>query len=176
VICRKAADYMPPIESLTRRGAPRAVIDTNAVLDWLVFGNACALRLGDSVRRGEWAWCASAPMLDELRAVLNRPLLERWEAARKLALTMDVVAWVAAEPLACAVPHRQHLLLCRDPADQKFIDLAVHCAPCWLVTRDRALLALRRRAGVRGVVIATPEQWHAQWLAQPRPHEIPATP
>ncbi len=161
---------------MTPLAAPRVVIDTNAMLDWLVFGNPCALRLGDSVRRGEWAWCASPSMLDELRAVQNRPLLERWEPARKLALTIDVAAWIAAQPLERTLPPRQHLLLCRDAADQMFIDLALHCAPCWLVTRDRALLALRRRASVRGVVIATPEGWHARSLAQRRPHEIAATP
>jgi len=43
-----------------------------------------------------------------------------------------------------------------------FIDLAVASAPSWLVTRDRALLALRRRAAARGVVVATPEQWLRQ--------------
>src|SRR5688572_28505911 len=65
--CRKAADYMPPIQSLKASqgaeprvhvammppgpAAPRAVIDTNAVLDWLVFAEPAALTLGDAIAR-----------------------------------------------------------------------------------------------------------------------------
>ena len=153
---------MPLTEGLTRRDvSPRVVIDTNAALDWLVFGQPAALALADAVERGGWLWCATPAMLDELRAVLRRPLPERWEQARKLALTKEVDRLVfrlqTTDPLPAA-----SRLVCRDPADQMFIDLALACAPSWLVTRDRALLALRRRAMARGVVIATPEQWRQQ--------------
>jgi putative PIN family toxin of toxin-antitoxin system len=160
-ICRKAADYMPPTESLTRRGPPLVVIDTNAVLDWLVFAEPAALALADAVESRRCIWYATPPMLDELRAVLMRPLAERWESARKLALTIDVDRLVTPAPAGePAAPSLR--VTCRDPADQMFIDLAVASAPSWLVTRDRALLALRRRAAARGVVVATPEQWLRQ--------------
>ncbi len=155
---------MPPADGLTRRDLPRVVIDTNAALDWLVFARPAALALADAIAQGGWVWCATPAMLAELRAVLGRPLPERWEQARKLALTREldrlVSRMLTAEPLPAA-----SRLVCRDAADQMFIDLALACAPSWLVTRDGALLALRRRAMTRGVLIATPEQWLQQRTA-----------
>lgn len=140
---------------------PRAVIDTNAVLDWLVFSEPAALALADAVNERRWAWCATPPMLDELRTVLGRALPERWEPARKLALTRELdrlISWVPIPDTLSAAAR----LFCRDPADQMFIDLALTCAPSWLITHDRALLALRRQALARGVVVATPVQWRQQ--------------
>jgi uncharacterized protein len=155
---------MPPTESLTRSAVPRVIIDTNAALDWLVFAQPAALALADAVAQHGWAWCATPDMLAELRAVLSRPLPERWEQARKLALTRDVDRLVCWMPLADPMPAASRLV-CRDAADQMFIDLALACAPSWLVTRDRALLALRRQAMARGVMVATPEQWLRQQTA-----------
>jgi putative PIN family toxin of toxin-antitoxin system len=157
-VCRKAADYMPPTESLTRHAVPRVIIDTNVALDWLVFAQPAALALADAVARRRWVWCATPAMLVELRAVLNRPLAERWEDARKLALTRELDPLVSWMPMTGPLPAASRLV-CRDPADQMFIDLALTCAPSWLVTRDRALLALRRQAIARGVMVVTPEQW-----------------
>ena len=45
---------------------------------------------------------------------------------------------------------------CRDPDDQKFIDLALARSAAWLFSRDKALLALARRARSRGVTICPP--------------------
>ena len=105
-------------------------------------------------------------MLEELRAVLSRPLAERWESARKLALTTNLDRLVTSSPSGDPLPLSRRLI-CRDTADQMFIDLALSSAPAWLVTRDRALLALRRRAAAQSVVVGTPEQWQR--------HHAPAT-
>jgi len=135
---------------------PRVVIDTNALLDWLVFGDPDALRLGEAVLQRHRIWLMTARMQGEWAAVLARPLPDRWEERRKHALTIDLEGiFVSCLDPPAAPP----ALRCRDPDDQMFIDLAVHSRPCGLVTRDRDLLALRRRAAVSGVVIATPAQW-----------------
>ncbi len=48
-------------------------------------------------------------------------------------------------------------LTCRDPADQKFLDLAVAVRADRLLTRDKALLRLARRARTRfALTIAVP--------------------
>ena len=138
------------------------VIDTNVLLDWCVFHQPAALALVGAVQARKWSWLATPAMVEELRCVLARPLAERWHAAQKLALTIDVssVATMCPPPTASAAE-----LVCRDPSDQMFVDLALARSPCWLVTRDRALLALRRRAVPHGVAIATPEFWHREHLA-----------
>ena len=159
----------PPLPDAAVTGAiafPRlsaVVLDTNAVLDWLVFGDPDARAIGAAVAARRLRWLATPAMLAELRSVLHRPLAPRWEAARELALTIDVatLASLCEEP-AAAGPH----LICRDPADQIFIDLACRHSPAVLLTRDRALLALRRRAIARGVEIASASAW-CRRLASP---------
>jgi len=141
----------------------RLVLDTNTVLDWLVFADTPALAIGEAIAQGRLSWLTTPRMLGELHAVLARPLPARWEPARELALTIDVVALavVCAEP-----PPDGRCLVCRDAADQMFIDLARRHGPAVLLTRDRALLALRRRAVAFGVEITTAAAW---WSRQEVP-------
>jgi uncharacterized protein len=138
--------------------ATRAVIDTNAVLDWLVFGELAAVELARAISLGQVHWLVTPRMREELLAVLGRPLSDRWEGARKHALTTDATAIA----IGCDAPMPDRTLVCRDPDDQMFVDLALAQAPAWLITRDRALLALRRRAAGHGVIVCTPTQWQAQ--------------
>jgi len=134
------------------------VLDTNTVLDWLVFGDGAGLAVGEAIASGELRWLATPRMLAELHAVLARPLARRWESARELALTIDVERLVTS----CAEPRVGHRLVCRDPADQGFIDLAFAYRPAVLLTRDRALLALQRLARNEGVRIQTATAWLAE--------------
>jgi putative PIN family toxin of toxin-antitoxin system len=144
---------------LTEGDPRRVVLDTNTVLEWLVFRDAPACGLGAAITCGRLHWLASPRMLAELRAVLSRPLAPRWDDAREHALTIEVSQWV----VVCAEPTIvSHPLVCRDPDDQVFIDLAREHRPAVLLTRDRALLALRRRAAAFGVVIATATSWWQQ--------------
>jgi len=144
-----------PRQAPVRPGA--LVLDTNAVLDWLVFGDRPAQAVGKAIACGELRWLVTPRMLAELGTVLARPLARRWERARELALTIEVstLAKICAEP-----PVAQHLT-CRDVADQVFIDLAHAHRPALLLTRDRELLRLRRRAGDDGVQIDTTAAWLA---------------
>jgi predicted nucleic acid-binding protein len=57
--------------------------------------------------------------------------------------------------------------MCRDPLDQKFLDLAVSVRAGWLITRDRDLLKLARKTRRQGLLIVTPECW-AHSAAAPR--------
>jgi uncharacterized protein len=135
------------------------VIDTNVLLDWLVFEDPASAPLAFAVTVGWAQWIATPAMLEELATVLARPLAERWEASRKRALTLAIDD--LCECWSDAVAPAPADLLCRDPADQKFIDLAVACRACTLITRDRALLDLQRRAHPRGVSIMSPAEWPA---------------
>lgn len=141
----------------------RVVLDTNAVLDWLVFGDPTARVVGAAITDGRLQWLVSPRMLAELSAVLSRPLNPRWDHAREHALTIDV----AALALLCAEPAiASSRLLCRDASDQVFIDLARAHSPAVLLTRDHALLALRKRAAAFGVRITTAAAWACTLEAQ----------
>ena len=141
--------------------APTAVIDTQIVMEWLVFKDAKAAPLAQALEQGLVRWIGSPAMLGELRHVLGRgiaakfapdlPLIE--QAFARHCLTID------ARPLPAV------RLVCRDPNDQMFIDLAIAARARWLISRDRDLLALAKRARTAGLAILTPEAWTKQQSA-----------
>jgi uncharacterized protein len=134
-----------------------AVLDTNVVLDWLVFDDArCAAWVAD-LQAGRLRWLATQAMRDELMDVLARDALQAWKP------DMVRIGW-AWERWACMVktPERPvpACLRCSDTDDQKFIDAALAGAQ-WLLSWDRAVLKLARQAQPWGLRIATPAQWIA---------------
>ena len=132
-----------------------AVLDTNVVLDWLVFDDPALKPVAAAIATGRLRWIATRPMLDELRLVLTRPGLERWQAQRERALAFVEGAGCLVEMPAAAAPAP----VCRDPSDQMFIDLALAWRARWLLSRDKALLRLARRAREAGTTVCTPAGW-----------------
>jgi putative PIN family toxin of toxin-antitoxin system len=126
------------------------VIDTNIVLDLFVFKDPLAQPLALALSNQTYKWLATAPMRDELERVLDYPnILARLGAAQITATAVLAqfdaqVQWMDVAPRAT--------LICRDPDDQKFIDLAVsHQA--MLLSKDRAVLCMAKRL-LAGRVIA----------------------
>ena len=123
---------------------PRIVIDSNAVLDWLYFRDPRCAALAEAVTSRRVQWVASAAMRDEIEHVLARDSLgRRWpdgaasvrEGWQRWATMLEQTPALA--PLA---------LRCSDEDDQKFIDLALATRAVALLSADRAVLRLARRA------------------------------
>jgi putative PIN family toxin of toxin-antitoxin system len=146
------------MEAPPESSAPRlpVVLDTNTLLDWRVFQDARAPALWRALETEELRWHATNEMLAELAAVLSRPLGTRWDAGRERTLSDDLLQRVT---LSAPPVQQEHRLRCTDADDQKFLDLALHLPARWLVTRDRALLKLKRQAAARGLAILVPERW-----------------
>ena len=138
-------------------GTPmRVILDTNVWLDWLVFDDPRVRPIAAAIDRGEAEVLATPPMLDEFGAVILRPHFGLDDAAREAARARQH-ATVRLQSLA---PDCR--LACTDPDDRMFIDLAVGAHADWLLSRDKALLRLRRVAHRRfGLRIGTPEDWSA---------------
>jgi putative PIN family toxin of toxin-antitoxin system len=130
---------------------PRAVIDTNVLLDFWVFDDRRSRALRAALDAGDLLALSSADCDAELHEVLSRPvfalsahdrarIIERWESIATR------VPEVARSPLACT-----------DARDQKFLDLAEVGRANWLLTKDKALLRLARKAAARGLWIGPPE-------------------
>ena len=134
---------------------PAVVLDTNVVFDWLVFRNpGCAL-LAAAIEDGRLQWIATQAMQDELAHVLSRGVASAYSPdVPMINATWHRLARIVEPPLPTLVPR----LRCTDPDDQKFIELALHGAR-WLITRDRAVLKLGKRAAALGVTFTTPERW-----------------
>ena len=165
---RKAFHYIPPhvrqqatpVDAVPdpafRGAAPWLVADTQVALDWLVFRNAAARPLLDAVLAGQLRWLATAAMRAELEHMLRHPTLAPWGHDAEHALTFfDEQTTLRPEP----TPIPASRLICSDPDDQVFIDTALVHHAAWLVSRDRALLSLRRKALGHGLRIVRPDEW-----------------
>ena len=134
-----------------------AVLDTNVVLDWLLFGNPQCAPLQQALTTAALRWVATAEMRDELAHVLACGRLDRWSP--DLPLLWSLWEKYCVEVPAPAPASHANRLRCCDPDDQKFIDLAVACGARWLISRDRAVLKLTRRLRERGVAAMTLGEW-----------------
>ncbi len=163
-VCRKAHEYIAQrLEGQdtaamtlpeTRTPVRCVVLDTNAVLDWLVFRNPAMHPWGQAILERRIAWLGCARMRDEFAHMAAHASLARWkpDVPRALA-TLDTCCSQILVPAATpAVPQ----LRCTDTDDQVFIDLALAHGARWLLTHDRALLKLARRAAPLGLTIQRP--------------------
>ena len=140
----------------TPRSEPALVLDTNVVLDWLYFRDPRCARLAALLEGGSARWIASAGMGEELRHVLGRDVGGRGAGAVDATLS-GWERWAeVVEPGDGAVPLA---LRCTDSADQKFIDLAWRWSASALLSADRAVLRLARRAAGHGLAICRLEDW-----------------
>ena len=135
------------------------VLDTNAVLDWLLFDDPHGRAVGLAIVTGVLDWIAAPAMREEYFEVLDRPCLARWapdpRAQRRVweahcKMRPDAPTLVATPALRSA-----------DPDDQMFVDLALSNGAVWLLSRDRALLDLAPALRPRGVRAMTPAAWVA---------------
>ena len=136
--------------------APPIVLDTNAVLDWLYFRDPRCAALAEAVATRRVRWIASAAMRDEIEHVLARgSLADRPQGAASVREGWQRWAtMVDADAPASPAEFR-----CSDVDDQKFIDLALDARAVALLSADRAVLRLARRALARGLAITTVERW-----------------
>ena len=136
---------------------PALVLDTNVVLDWLVFRNPCGQALTREVALGSVRWLASPAMRCELTHVLSRGVVDRYTTdPSPLWAFWTRHAVELADPPTIDLPQR---LRCTDPDDQKFIDFALSHRTRWLLSRDKAVLKLAKRARLLGLIIVKPEDW-----------------
>ncbi|MEP6740117.1 MAG: PIN domain-containing protein [Caldimonas sp.] len=132
------------------------VLDTNVVLDWLLFDDPRCAALTEAIGTGRVRWLASTEMRDELEDVLTRGIAPK----RKRDPAAVLAQWdrwaVIAEPGDQPSPRE---LRCSDGDDQKFIDLALQVRAAALISRDRAVLKLARRAALHGLTIVSIADW-----------------
>ncbi|MGD0939364.1 MAG: putative toxin-antitoxin system toxin component, PIN family [Terracidiphilus sp.] len=127
----------------------RLVIDTNVVLSGLLFPGSTSSRALLRAQSGEVL--ASDATLLELVEVMSRARFDRYV---ELSIRQRLVAEFAnaCETLQIVAPIRA----CRDPKDDKFLEVAVHGRAELIVTGDEDLLVLNP---FRGIAILTPAQY-----------------
>ena len=128
---------------------PRLVLDTNVILDLLVFQDPAAevvrmaldAKLVDAVR-------SEASML-ELVDVIQRPIFKLSQQEQEMILQ----AWESLTRLLENTAIESAPFICRDLDDQIFLDMAYSIRPAVLFSKDLRVLELRVSAKGHGVEI-----------------------
>ena len=128
----------------------KLVLDTNVVIDWLVFDDEFLASFREQVRSRSVQVITHTPAVDELRRVLGYPIL-KLSSERQAAVLEQYLALASLFERDFAVAGAPAELppgfpRCRDPDDDPFVRLAWHAGVDALVSRDKAVLKLARRA------------------------------
>jgi uncharacterized protein len=144
------------------RAPIRLVLDTNVVIDWLVFDDPYMNPLRDGVRDARIQVLTHPPAVEELERVLAYPQL-KLDAARQT----EIFSRYNAETTLAKMPEgfsTKHLMMpggfprCRDRDDEPFLALALHTGADALASRDNAVFGLKSRAAKFGVTILNVQQ------------------
>ena len=118
------------------------MLDTNIVLDLLVFKDPATQPLKQALASNKIQWLSTQAMRDELERVLNYPKIMARLAVTELDAEKVLKQFDAQTGLVEVAAKAS--VTCRDADDQKFIDLAVlHQA--MLLSKDRAVLNMKKR-------------------------------
>ncbi|PTR32574.1 putative PIN family toxin of toxin-antitoxin system [Luteibacter sp. OK325] len=137
----------------------RVVLDTNVCLDAFVFDDPRAARLVAALTSGDIEAVTRTDCRDEWLGVLAYPTLKLDEVRRtEAAARFDgLVTLLEGDTASCVSLPR-----CRDPDDQKFLELAATSGASVLFSRDAEVLRLGRRTVRDGLFeILKPEDWVA---------------
>jgi predicted nucleic acid-binding protein len=162
---------------------PLLVIDTNVVLDLLHFDDVAARPLRLALEAGRVRCVVMDATLEEWRRVLAYPAFGLGPTQQAtLAARYQALSGTATVEADAGLPHMPHkgtpihyglkpvwsrMPRCSDPDDQKFLELAAASNAQGLVSKDRALLRLRRRCAPFFQVMTPAEA--VRWLdAGPR--------
>ena len=134
------------------QSAETVVIDTNIVLDLFVFHDPAAAPLQDALSQKRVRWLATTPMRDELQRVLGYPQIVKSLVHHGIQADAVLCQFDALARMVDIAP--KATVNCKDPDDQKFIDLAVaHQAR--LLSKDRAVLCMAKRLLGLSVVVVS---------------------
>jgi uncharacterized protein len=135
------------------------ILDTNIWLDWLVFQDPGVAAIQNDVAAKKLRIVAQESMRAELAEVLTRPCftkrMQMSDITPESALEQfDSLVQLLPNAPTCTSLH------CLDPKDQQFLDLAVHEQADRILTKDKLLLKLAKRA----------RQLHQLSIITPEPH------
>lgn len=134
----------------------RIVIDTNVCLDLFLFEDPRCTTLMAALKEGTVEAVTCTDCRNEWLRILDYPNLRLDETLKSnCAIKFDAhIKYLTPPRIDTPLP------LCRDPDDQKFLELARDAKATILITKDKALLKLARKTRQAGLfAICKPENW-----------------
>jgi|SRR5215469_1571424 len=128
----------------------RSVIDTNMFVSAIVSSGSVPRKAVDKAL-DETVLLRSEATLGELTEVLFRSKFDRYVSHEERTVFLSQL-----EAVAEFVPLIQIVRQCRDPKDDKFLEVAVNGRADVIITRDQDLLAMNRW---RGIEILSPNDY-----------------
>ena len=130
------------------RTADRVVLDTNIVLDLFVFKDPATMPLRQLLDAKAIRWIATTAMRGELERVLSYPHITSRLAFHQLTPSAVLAQFDHYAQIEPAAPRAS--AICKDPDDQRFIDLAV-ARRATLLSKDNAVICMSKRLLALGV-------------------------
>ena len=128
----------------------RYVLDTNVIVSALLFENGKPARaLRHALANGEVL--LSLELLEELNEVLGRERFNRYVTSEEREEFLGVLV-----ERAVLVEITENVQECRDPKDDKVLELALNGEAHYIISGDRDLLVLHP---FRGVVVTTADEF-----------------
>ncbi len=129
---------------------PRLVLDTNVILDLLVFKDPSAEPIRLLLNANQVDAVRTPASMAELIDVIGRPTFKLSRADQEAI----VQAWESRSRLLENTAIEPAPFTCRDRDDQVFIDMAYSIRPAFLLSKDLRVLELRTIAKRHGLEIS----------------------
>ncbi len=129
------------------------VLDSNFILDVYFFKNETAVSLFHQLKKAGASFYRTSATFNELKHVLDRE-----EFSKGTAFQEEILDSWSANSINFESPSPS-TLKCRDPLDQKFIDLASSVAPSYLISKDKDILKLQRKASKLRMKFRRPDEF-----------------
>ncbi len=139
---------------MSSSSSPRCVVDTNVIISAALFERSTPYRVVELLL-SEGHFLVSAETIAELERQLRRPKFDRYTSWDDREALIEVIQAKTVE-----VRVTERITACRDPKDDKFLDVAVAGEADALITGDADLLVLHP---FRGIPILRP----ADFLVRP---------
>jgi len=128
----------------------RVVVDTNVLVSRLLLPRSTAARAVRHIIEEELLLVSEAS-LDELADVLSRNKFDAYVSVEDRQAFFRLLVRIAE-----IVPISTSIQACRDPKDDKFLELAISGEASWIVTGDQDLLVLNP---FRDIHVAAPSEF-----------------
>lgn len=135
---------------MTMTSNRRFVLDSNLIVSAALFPTSIAYRAHEKAL-AEGHLLISTPVVNELEDVLSRKKFDRW-----LALDTRLEFLESLVKQATLVPITETIVVCRDPKDDKILELAISGTATCIISGDKDLTIL---SPFRTIPIYTPVEF-----------------